>query len=1173
MFLKSLEIKGFKSFADRTEFIFEPGVTVIVGPNGSGKSNLVDAVTWVLGAQGAKALRGQKMEDVIFAGSRQRSALGRASVMLTIDNAGGALPIDFVEVTICRTLYRSGESEYSINGAPCRLLDIQELLSDTGVGRQLHTIVGQGQLDTILSARSEDRRAVIEEAAGILKFRKRKEKALRRLGATEGNLTRLQDVVRELNRQLRPLEKQAEAARRHESVAERLNAIRWYVCGRDYARLVERQSSLTARLEHARVSLAGSRQRLVEHEAVIAQLDAELASARTDTEDLSDLRRRIDIAGAQLNALADVAEERVRSYRARASSPEALSFDFLEAESERIAIRLAEADGALLPVRDRSAAAIERERISMAERDAVRIRYGEFAGEAGLRIAEMVGERNGIEAALTRSETEAGRLVERRRSNEARLHRVADERERLTAEIERLDSEATPLAGEVERLSTLRDSLRTEISTLEDDRRRSESEFATWSGRLEALRIAAEEAQAANGGRKVADNGGPGVVGVVSELITTDDGMERAVEAALGELIDAVIVTSPDAVYDAVVSLKADDGGIATFVEPDGLASFERGRLLETPGMGEARPILASVRSARDDETAIGNFLRAALSATYVVSSWRAAWDLSRRYPDVTFVTEEGDRLNGDRSWRAGSGIRGALQRAASLSEIAEMARRADRDLNEITRSLDRRREELETISGELGVLESALFENDAMLTAAAGQLGRLDPETVDLETESGVLDEAEAELADRIARDRDRTAEIDHELSIIQSGDDEALRSEEEARAAIDEAEAILEAASKERNDAGIALAQAEERVAILRSRLAEIDVELAAERDSVPARAAEREALLVSAGSAEVVASAARASAARAAELVTGVDTYRASFSINAESIGTQMSEARAGAAAARDDIAKLADDERTFEVESAAEGVKLEQVVASMSAEFGRDPAESQTAQLPEGLAEADAKGEAGALEREIKQMGPVNPLALEEYEQLSQRIEFVRSQLEDLKASRRDLQKIIRAVDNKIVEIFTEAFTDVAAHFEQIFGRMFPGGAGRIRLSDPSDLLDTGVDVDARPSGKNVRKLSLLSGGERSMTALAFLFAVFRARPSPFYLLDEVEAALDDANLHRFLDLVNEFRAESQFVLITHQKRSMEVADSLYGVSMQGTGVSKVISQKMADPALL
>lgn len=1166
MFLKSLEIRGFKSFADRTELIFEPGITVVVGPNGSGKSNIVDAVTWVLGAQGPRALRGTKMDDVIFAGSPQRSALSRAQVMLTIDNSTGILPIDLVEVAISRVLYRNGESEYSINGAPCRLLDIQELLSDTGIGRQFHTIVGQGQLDTILSARPEDRRAVIEEAAGILKFRKRKEKALRRLAATESNVTRLQDLIRELNRQLRPLEKQAEAARKYGSVEERLHELRWCIIASEYCALSESTDRKLLALEQARASIATEKQRLTEFETEVGRIEEALSANRDEADDIGELRERISEMVTCLASLLEIAAVKVESYRARVSAPEVLSFDILEAEKSRLDKRIVEVDECIESARRRLAIAIENERAAaLVHRDSLARKAG---GESSRRAAELRGERSALESSVSISETEASRLVERRRKNQSRLERSVAERERLTREIERLDSEATPLTSEVERLKALRDTARSELEALDAQHRSAQADASLWSGRLEAMRIVAEEEAVAEGSRYLADSGGVGIAGVLKDLVEVDRGYEAAVDAGLGELLDAVVVTSREVVNRGVLALKAEEAGVATFVESSKFRSGSvEGTAVLIPEPGEAEPLLAHV-TARPNALGVSDVLREALARTYVVESWKAAWDLSLRYPDVHVVTRTGDRLGGNGIWRGGSDSRGPLRQMASLSEVAESARRAGSVVTELERAIERRRDELRKVDEALEVLESALLENDAMLTAAAGQLRLLGPEIEDLEGEAALLAEIENELAERLTRDRDRLAEIDRELATLRQSEED-LDFEDDVTADLQDAEKLLEAASNERTAAGIALAQFEERKAVMMSRLEEIDGEVAVLAEAEPLRAEKRRNATRAEKVARSVLERARALEPRIASIAEAIGRCRDQSLLARESLETQLTELRRGIEAARREIVRLSELERELDLEQVEAGVRLTQLVETMRTEFDRDPSEARSASPPDGVDEANLTGEAAALEREIRQMGPVNPMALEQYERLSERIDFVKEQLEDLKSSRRELLKIVRAVDRKIVEVFQAAFEDVSQHFDAIVGKLFPGGKGRLRLTDAQDLLETGIEVDVRPAGKNVRKLSLLSGGERSMAALAFLFAVFRARPSPFYLLDEVEAALDDLNLHRFLELINEFRDESQIVLITHQKRSMDVADCLYGVSMQRSGVTKVVSQKMTN----
>ncbi len=958
MFLKSLTLKGFKSFADKTSLDFEPGVNVVVGPNGSGKSNLVDAVAWVLGAQGPRTVRGAKMDDVIFAGTPSRAALGRAEVSLTIDNTARLLPIEFSEVTITRTLFRTGESEYQLNGVECRLLDIQELLSDSGIGRQQHVIVGQGQLDTILNASPTDRRAIVEEAAGILKFRRRKERAERRLAATEGNLLRLQDTLREVRRQLAPLQRQAEAAQRHGTVVDELRAIRLYLAGH------------------------------------------QLAGFQTRLERLRDERQDLGVRDRELHD------------------------------------RLAQLDDAVVDA-EQSLTAL---------------------GAEGL--AEWVAR---VEALRERGRGLAALLAEKRRGVERELAAAAD-----TGVVETLVADAVALRNELAALDgdklTLpgTDALvavETAEETLhaaEERWRGAEGDAARARANADALehQLRATRAEAAAG--ELEDLGG--VLGPLVDHLEIDTGAEAAVASALGDAMRAVVVHGTHAARDAIGRLRAGDTRALLLVvgdepapaPPDGPAGTRR---------------LRDVLHARDD--AVQRVLDRLLARHVLVSDWQAALAHVAEYPELVAVTFDGDRIGGDGLWTIG-GEHGAAVTARTLDEAQERATNA-----EVTRA-----------------------EAERTVEAARATLGA----ARNTEVRQAAAEERRAVLAGRLA-------EVETRLS---DRDPAAQASAERHR---------LELLERDETLATIARRLAEHRAAVdaLSDRL----------RDR---RRRETEAARLS------------------AEQLDVLRTER-------RGLETELT-------AARERIGRV-------DVEEAEARLRLDTTIDALRTEFDVEPSVALDAAAPAVPEGSTLAGRARELERDLRVMGPINPLALDEHRALQDRHEFLTGQLDDVRSSRRELSRVIRAVDREIITVFEQAFTDVSGHFSDLFSTLFPGGTGRLSLLDPDDLLNTGVDIDARPSGKNVRRLSLLSGGERSLTALAYLFAVFRARPSPFYLLDEVEAALDDVNLHRFLDLVHEFRDEAQLVIVTHQKRTMEAGDVLYGVTMPPGGSTRVVSERVAD----
>ncbi len=963
MFLKSLTVRGFKSFADKTTLEFEPGVTVVVGPNGSGKSNLVDAVAWVLGAQGPRTLRGGKMDDVIFAGTPDRPALGRAEVSLTIDNTSALLPIEFTEVTITRTLFREGDSEYQLNGAPCRLLDIQDLLSDTGIGRQQHVIVGQGQLDAVLNARPEDRRGVVEEAAGILKFRKRRERAERRLEATEGNLLRLNDLLREVRRQLTPLQRQADAARRHGGLVEELRAIRLHLAGHEIA-------GLQARIERLRDARAEHTQRETELRVRLRDLDIGVLDAE----------RSLTVMGD--DALADWLV-RVESTRERARGLSALVAEKLRG--------------------------VERELVAAADAGVLET----LVADAGVLRGELADLDEAIDAAPP-----------------------ADDRDVSGAE------------------ATLREA--------DEAWRTAEAEAARWRARADALDLGLGAARAATGGEQLA--GVDGVVGPLVDLLEIEPGAEAAVASALGEALRAVVVKGGDAAAHAIERLHdGESSGLLLVV--DELSPPAQPRLAP-PG---ARPLVDCVSTRVPGlQHALGRMLA---GMVLVDSGWRTAMELALDQPDLVLLTRRGDRLGGNGPWRIGDD-------AATVTQAA-----------------------FEEAIAHAGVAETARSEAAARVERARA-----------------ALDIARARATELLALEHRRTM-ISERLAVV------------EARLAARDRDEQVQA---ERQRAGL-IARS--------SAYGELGVQL-------------------------------DAFSIRAGELHGRLREQRRRQSEAARASAEQLDSLRTERRELERELTEVRERAQRAEIDDAETRLRLETAVERLRADYEVEPESALDAVAPAVPEGSTLAGRARELDRELRLMGPINPLALEEHDALQERHRFLQEQLEDVKASRRELTRVIRAVDREIVAIFEGAFTDVSEHFERLFSTLFPGGSGRLLLTDPDDLLNTGIDMEARPSGKNVRRLSLLSGGERSLTALAFLFAVFRARPSPFYLMDEVEAALDDVNLHRFLDLVHEFRDDAQLVIVSHQKRTMEAADCLYGVSMPPGGSSRVVSQRVRDelPAL-
>ncbi len=1151
MFLKALTLKGFKSFADPTTLVFEPGVTAIVGPNGSGKSNVVDAVAWTLGAQAPTSVRSAKMEDVIFAGTASRSALGRAEVSLSIDNSSRLLPIEFEEVTITRTLFRSGDSTYAINGVPCRLLDIQELLSDSGVGRQQHVIVSQRQIEGVLSARPEDRRAVIEEAAGVLKYRRRKEKSERRLAASEANLTRLSDVVREIRRQLRPLERQAEAARRHGGLVAELGGLRRHLAGQEIDQLRRRVRQLTQ-------DQAADRREMEQLSVQVEAVDRDLAAAEsqlsaTDGQDISDALMRFEGLTERLRGMeALMSERRLRLQRERNAGVDEDVVATLEAESNRLARELREVEDAATALAPDEAGVADAEQ----QLEQLRLLFDERWGDQNLPLSaadapRIKGELRILEASIQRDQAESDRLGRNLGELEGRQQALVEELDRCWAEATSVEEAEQSQRHELDRADRLVDEARAASEQQRAALAEIVGERHAWEARREALSLALDEARDQSGAQRLA--GIDGVVGTLLEVVDIDRGWEAAFEAAAGEAVAAVVATDTEVAMRAIATLEADNVSGAV------LALSGSGPAAATPAVGV--PLRSHVRSS---VAGMDQLLDALVGSVGVVESSEQAAAAAIADPSAVVVTRRGDRFS-PLGWRVGvrrsGATRGLLDEAEqALARASEAEVTAKEDLVVV----DRRREEAEEQAAQ--ARQTSLSQSEALETAR-GRAAAVERELRDVEVGIAALGPRCGELDARIAEDRRRAGELQEELPEHEAREAEHQARVESMNRERNELSHKSHAVSTLRSDYRIRAAGLEERRRLLSTQRDDIERRLSEMAQARAEVASRREAVDLRLAVVDQLTGLLARRVQEAGHQLEGLRRRRARESEAARAAARRLEELRSQRAQAEARLGQCQERDRSAEIELAEAGIRLEAAVDRCRRELDCEPGEAVAAECPPlepGVAPADR---IRALEQELRIMGPVNPLALEEYEALSERYEFTQGQIDDIRQSRRELRKIIRKIDEEIVSVFSSAYADVERNFSDLFQTLFPGGEGKLRLTQPDALLDTGVEIEARPSGKNIRRLSLLSGGERSLTALAFLFAVFRSRPSPFYVMDEVEAALDDVNLHRFLHLIDEFRADAQLLIVSHQKRTMEAADCLYGVSMKPGGSSKVLSEKV------
>ncbi len=1150
-------MKGFKSFADATVLEFEPGVTAVVGPNGSGKSNVVDAVTWVLGAQSTRALRSARMDDVIFMGTANRPALGRAEVALTLDNSSGRLAIDGAEVTISRTLFRNGDSEYAINGTTCRLLDVQELLGDSGVGRQQHMIIGQGQLDSILSSNPENRRAVIEEAAGVLKHRRRKERSERRLAATQENLERLGDLVREVRRQMRPLERQAASARSFSDVEAELREARHALFASRLHHFEQRRRELEHALEEASVRERELRHELANLDAKATAAAAEMASRREEA--LASTLGTLQGLAERARGTSSIIEERERSVRqALIASADENVIATLEADAAKLENdldTLRDDEHSLNELRDSLAS-------TRALYDAAEEHFEQGSGaspesdEAALRGArEQCALLERSLASLLENEQRArARLDDARRRGavlRSALETARHDGEQATAAFESASAAAERAEDEAARAETKRQ----EVSAAHEEGADGASRARA---RAETLARALEELSGASG-RAIIGNL-EGVLGSFLDLIEIDAGFGRAVESAAGASVSAMVVDGRRSARAALAALRREGG--AGLILPVGEADIAT---LAAPS--GTRALRDAVRARHDAPAHVTRVLDALFSRSFVAADWESGIEIALANPDLTIVTSDGDRFS-SMGWRVASGR--AVVTRRTVEEAADAADAAEREL-EVRR--ERRDAAVEAHALALANLTTATAE----LAQRRADVERLRADVARLTSEGETLARTSEALERELEGASAEMRTLEAELSRVREempNLEEAWRLSLERNERRVEEKRELDAHRRDVDEASTALSRREaefaERRRLIEQRRGEIEPRLEGRSGERQAAAAKRQLLefdLEALGRLGVLVE-------RAAEEIRinqeAMDsTYREQLEATRAS-AELLEEVRRARHGADVRLSELGEVVRRYEIEQAELVVKVANVHEIVQRDLGVEPHEmgpAPTIELSEG---ASLEGRVAELEARITSLGPINPLALEELAELEERYKELDAQVSDVRHARRELQEVLRALDEEIMATFTSAFADVNEHFSSLIAMLFPGGQGRLNMSEPDDPLNTGVEIEVRPMGRNVRRISLLSGGERSMAALAFLFAVFRSRPSPFYLMDEVEAALDDVNLQRFLSLVNEFREEAQLLIVTHQKRTMESADALYGVTMVPGASSKVVSQRVNRP---
>ena len=1135
----SLTLRGFKSFASATTFEFAPGINAVVGPNGSGKSNVLDALAWVMGEQGAKSLRGGSMKDVIFAGSGdgvQRAPLGRAKVTLTFDNSDGTLSIPADRVQISRTMFRSGGSEYEINGSPARLSDIQDLLSEAGLGQDMHVLVGQGQLDAVLHATSQQRRDMIEQAAGVVKYRRRQEKTSRKLESVASNLTRLSDLASELDSQLQPLSDQAESAATARQLQGRIRQLESVLLARqlgvlqaEQAQALASEAQGTRRAEGLSEQLRAAREAAEAHREGQLRLTAEVTAAQAA---VSSLRE----SAARTRSVQSIAAERVRTYR----------------------VELTEATAAARAGYERALEALEERR---EESERVTEQYAGFEE----RYAE----------ALARVERAAEAVERCERSTGEAAHRRARAQEQLDAARAEAVEATRAYAAASERAATLREALGQSLG--EDPAEGAAAnvvapgEFDPETGEL------LEHAEPADSGAPAA-----GALRVLN-AVQIDPEYARAAACALSALATAALTESSAAPGRSHLRGEAPSREL---VPAASLPELHAERLAEL-GVRAALEVVeplneeAAALSGIDGETlrVVVAALRERLAGTLFAPSPKAAEAalrlLTAEYPETPegsndsknlessesdTSTPEGETAGRDVFWRVfdARGVEytrySLLYPAEGVSalELAAAHREAERAVALTRASLD----DAEAAVARARAASESAVEDERVAAKAAGVAAA---EHARARAEAESLKDSALNVQNERARHVERLAAAERAMSETESAYRAARTREDEYLAGTGEQAPAATVERRARRLLEVLSAEVTEREGQLR----ELSAELEKTRASALAADEEVRDLQSSHAAALTLLARTQTEAARVQERLQALaERVRLQTGVSLEQLGEDYSEqlpvdvsenieSFAGAPE------NTAEKEATENTESAAKNVE--------NADGAENPEdEPSEREIPTAVVRARLE----ATRAELTALGAINPLALEEYEALSERHAYLNQQINDLKATRRDLNTVMDEVSSHIAEVFTAALEDINTHYRRIFATLFPGGEGHLELDDPADPLNAGVEIHARPAGKKVKRLSLLSGGERSLASLALLIAIYMSRPSPFYALDEVEAALDDRNLSRLLQVLGELGERSQLIVVTHQKRTMQMAQTLYGVSMR-EGVSAVLSQDMEE----
>jgi chromosome segregation protein len=1177
MKIKRIEITGFKSFVERTVLTFDEGITSIVGPNGCGKSNVVDAIRWVMGEQNARFLRGKLMEDVIFGGSESRKPLGMAEVSLILDNASGLAPAafrEYAEIQITRRLYRNGESDYLLNKTSCRLLDITELFMDTGVGNRAYSIIEQGKIGMIINAKPEDRRSLIEEAAGVTKFKARKKSALRKIDATRQNLLRLGDIVSEVRRQMNSLKRQAQRAKRFREFREELRELELQFGLRQYSVLIEKAEQVGSSAEEQTGQVESVSRQLEQAELELEQArlnhterDKEATQGQTGvfhlTGEIQRIESRLEFGGKEVESL-DHQQDRISAELAeidrRLASADQEEASLRQIQEDQVRVfaeeeaRLAESEDVLLDLTEQEEGLgrqLEQARQKLYHLLAELTRMSSQQEEADRRLAVLadVTERNHQEAVAVTGQ----------------LERLQNSSSSLTSTLETIEKERVELIEKRHQLQERQVTLKKQMEQVENELLQRREEFSRQRSRLESLQQLERNLEGyARGVKTLLSNAQhkARMKGLVADILEVPAQYEAAIEAVLGDRVQALLPDNLENVQEALAFLK-DNEGRCTFLLPECPAA-------EAPKMPEGKPLSGLLQGRSGFQGAVSRLL----SGVYLVDDLTAHF--AQQLPfGVTLVTEDGNMLT-HRGEVTGGGRQaldqGFLHKKREMKELQKQVKSLDSEVAKLNQRREKLRDESQSTEGSLRQAEQDLHQQEIRVVDSRKDLDGLLQEDTRLQERIEVLSLEEAQLHEEhetlqqtlqtssTTRESGEGEKRELEALVTRLQEDlQGLRERaNEARQGVTNLKVNL-ASLREREEGS---RNALERLVSLREELRQRQVTL--NQDAVAA--VEKQTALRS--EAEELKVEMEVLYHKRVEQEAALTGLRERFEESRQDIERRESELKQF----RSRTQQLRDDLSSQQMQNRELQLEIEHMRQAFLERYRLDLADPEVAdKLDEEFDEISATDRRDYLQNRIDDIGEVNLMAIDEFQELEERYTFLTVQQEDLQTSLDGLQSAIAKINRTTRKRFRETFDLVNAKFRELFPQLFNGGQAELRLTDENDLLETGIEVVAQPPGKKLQNVTLLSGGEKALTAVAMIFSIFQIKPSPFCLLDEVDAPLDDANIGRFNDIVATMAKTSQFIIITHNKRTMEIADNLYGITMEEPGVSKLVSVCMKEVA--